>query len=451
MSVDLVVKNGTVVAPDFSYEANLVIHGGKFVAITRDKDLPSAKAVVDAAGCYVLPGIIDAHVHFREPGMTYKEDFATGTTAAACGGVTTIIDMPNVVPITSTVANFKDRVALLTPKALVDFGLLAVIVQDNLEEIVPLGKTGVIGFKIFMGETIGNIPAPDDGAILEAFSNVAKTGLRCGVHAENNQIMQYLIKKLKAQGRTDPLAHAESRPNVCEAEAIQRAILFAREAGSRLHIYHMSTKEGVELVGEAKARGQDVTAETGPHYLLMGNEDMPRLKSVLKMNPPVRTKDNAEKLWQGLLDGRVDMIATDHSPHTPEEKFKDSIFDAIAGFVGVEICVPIMLTEVNKGTLSINKYVQLASENPARVWDMYPQKGTIQVGADGDLTIVDMSREGMVDSDKLHSKNRITPFNGWKTKGAPVCTIVRGQVVMKEGQITGEPKGRLVCPGVKEA
>lgn len=446
MSVELLVKNGTVVTPERSYRASLAIDGGRFVAIIQDGDLPQARQVIDADGLYVLPGIIDGHVHFRDPGLTYKEDFATGTLAAACGGVTTVIDMPNVVPPTSTLENFRQKVKVVSPKAHVDFGLVAVIIQDNLDQIIPLAQAGVTCFKIFMGETVGGIPAPDDGAILESFRLVAKTGLRCGVHAENNQVMQYLIAKLKAEGRTDPLAHLDSRPSVAEAEAIQRAVLFAQEAGSKLHIYHMSSKEGVELVGEAKRRGVDVTAETGPHYLLLKAADMKRLGTILKMNPPVRTKEHAEALWQGLLDGRVDMIATDHSPHTREEKVKDVVWDAIAGFTGVEVCVPLMLTQVNQGRLSLNRYVLLASENPARVWGLYPQKGNIGIGADGDLTLVDLGKEGVIQSEALHSKSKVTPFEGHKVKGMPVYTIVRGRVVMQNGKVADKPGGRLIKP-----
>jgi dihydroorotase (multifunctional complex type) len=268
-----------------------------------------------------------------------------------------------------------------------------------------------------------------------------------GVHAENNQIMQYLIKKLKAAGRTDPLAHVETRPNIAEAESISKIILLAEAAGAKVHIYHMSSKEGVNLVKAGKERGVDVTAETGPHYLLMEDKDMLKLKSILKMNPPVRSKDNADRLWWGLLNGYVDCIATDHSPHTVEEKTNDNIWNAIPGFTGVETSVPLMLTQVNAGRLTLNQYVKLASENPAKVWDMYPQKGSVRIGSDGDLTIVDMKKESVLKSANLHSKTKVTPFDGWKVKGMPIYTIVRGKVVMKDGQLVGTHAGKIVIPG----
>jgi dihydroorotase len=446
MKADLVVKNGVLVTPEATLKAGVAITGGKIVAVARDEDLPEGKEVIDVKGNYILPGLIDGHVHFRDPGLTYKEDFETGSMAAACGGITCVIDMPNTKPICGDVASFKEKKEIAESKSWVDFGLIGVIIGENIPQIVPMADAGVVGFKIFMGETVGAIPAPDDGAILEALGYVAKAKRRVGVHAENNQIMQHLIKKLKAAGRTDPLAHVEARPNIAEAESISKIILLAEATGAKVHIYHMSSKEGVDLVKTGKERGIDVTAETGPHYLLMEDKDMLKLKSILKMNPPVRSKDNADRLWWGLLNGYVDCIATDHSPHTVEEKTNDNIWDAIPGFTGVESSVPLMLTQVNAGKLTLNQYVKLASENPAKVWNMYPQKGSVRIGSDGDLTIVDMKKEGVIKSENLHSKTKVTPFNGWKVKGMPIYTIVRGKVVMKDGQLVGTHSGRIVIP-----
>jgi len=447
MAVDLVIKNGKIVTPQGIHEGDdIAIENGKIVAIDRQGSFPEAKEVIDAAGKYVLPGIIDVHVHFREPGYTYKEDFETGSMAAAAGGVTTVFDMPNNKPFITTVEAYKQKLELIKDKAYVDYGLIAAVVGNSIQEIPKLAEAGINAFKIFMGATVGGVPAPDDGGMLEAFRLVAETGLRIGVHAENNQIMDFFTAKLKKAGRTDPLAHVEARPNVAEAEAIQRAILFAAETGCKLHIYHMSSKEGVGLVKEAKAKGIQVSAETGPHYLLLDCNYMKKVGSILKMNPPVRSQENGEALWQGLLEGTVEVIATDHSPHTEEEKIKDNIWDAIPGFTGVETSVPLMLTQVNEGKLSLTAYVKAASESPAKLFNIYPKKGAIQVGSDADFTIVDMEKEGIISSEKLHSKTKVTPFDGWKVKGLPVYTIVRGKVVMKNGEIVGKPQGEKIEP-----
>jgi len=452
MRVDLIVKNGTIISSAASYRGHVLVADGKVLGVAVRDDLPQAATVIDATGLHVLPGLIDPHVHFRMPGLAYKEDFGTGSQAAAAGGITTIIDMPNVVPPTASVEGFHAKVACADGASYVDYGIYAVIVEGNSGEILPLADAGVVGYKIFLGETVGNIPAPPDGEILDAWRIMTETGLRCGVHAEDNGILIYERKKLQAQGRTDPLAHVESRPPIAEAEAISRAILFAHEAKSKLMIYHMSAAEGVALVRQGKDRGIDVMGETGPHYLIMEADDMVRMRlgSLLKISPPVRSRRHAEALWRGLLDGTIEVIGTDHSPHTREEKMFDDpmgdIWKAMAGWPGVETNVPLMLTQVNAGRMDLSQYVKVQAEGPARAWNLWPRKGHLGFGADADITIVDMRKEGTIDQDKLHSKSKVTPFHGFRVTGLPVYTIVRGRVVMDHGEIIGAPEGRLQKP-----
>jgi dihydroorotase (multifunctional complex type) len=393
-------------------------------------------------------------VHFRSPGLEYKEDWDTGSQAAAAGGITTVIDMPNVVPPTSTVEGLDAKRACARDRSYVDYAFYAVIVEGHMDQILPLAASGVVGYKIFLGETVGNIAAPPNGEIVDAWRIVAGTGLRCGVHAEDDGITLYLRKKLQAQGRRDPLAHLESRPPVSEAAAVARAILLAREARSRLMIYHMSAAEGVALVRQAKDRGLDVMGETAPHYLILDAQDMVRMRlgSLLKINPPVRGAEHGEALWRGLCDGTVEVLGTDHSPHTPEEKMAHDpmgdIWKALPGWPGVETSVPLMLTQVNAGRLTLNEYVKRQAEGPARAWNLWPRKGHLGRGADGDVTVVDMRREGTIDQNTLHSKSRVTPFHGFRVTGMPVFTIVRGRVVMKHGEIYGAPAGQMLRPCV---
>ena len=452
MAVDLIIKNGTIVSSAASRRGHLLIHDGRVLEISVRDDLPDAGRTIDAAGLHVLPGLIDPHVHFRTPGLEYKEDFNTGSQAAAAGGITTVIDMPNVVPLTSTVQGFQAKVAAVQGTSYVDYAAYAVIVEGSGREILPLAEAGVVGYKIFLGETVGNVPAPSDGEIIDAWRIMAQTGLRCGVHAEDNGIIFYRRKLLQESGRTDPLAHLESRPAVAEAEAISRAILFAREAKSKLMIFHMSAADGVALLRRGKDDGVDVMGETGPNYLLMEGEDMVRMRlgSLLKINPPVRSREHSEALWRGLLDGTIDVLGTDHSPHTRDEKMFDNpmgdIWKAAAGWPGVETNVPLMLTQVNAGRMTLNRYVKVQAEGPARAWSLWPRKGHLGRGADGDVTIVDMGREGTIDQERLHSKNKLTPFHGFRVKGLPVYTIVRGRVVMEGGEIVGAPQGQLQTP-----
>jgi len=452
MKADLVVRGGTVVTPETSFKGGVAIKDGKIVAVGADDTLPAATETIDANGLHVLPGIIDAHVHFRDPGVTHKEDFGTGSTAAACGGVTMVIDMPNVIPPTASAKEVREKQAIAEQKSLVDFGILGVVHQTNVGDILPMAGAGAIGYKIFFGETIGNLPSPDDAMCQYVFPEITRSGLVMSVHAESRALQSYWTEKLKSEGKNDPIYWEQSRPSICEAETINDLIFFSETYGTKLHIVHTSSKEGVELVARAKARGQRVTAETGPHYLLQVAENMAKLGPLLKMNPPVRSKDHADALWAGLLNGSIDMIATDHSPHTFEEKgtdrsgklLKPTIYDCVSGFVGVETAVPLMLTEVNKGRLTLNYYVKVASENPAKVWQVYPRKGALKVGSDGDLTIVDMNKSSVIDCTKLHAKNNPTPFDGWEVKGMPVYTVVRGHIQMKDGEPVGNPIGRMV-------
>jgi allantoinase len=454
MSTDLVIKNGRVVTPQETFRGGVAIKDGVFVAISTDDTLPQGREEIDAKGRHILPGLIDGHVHFREPGLGYKEDFTTGSTAAVCGGITMVMDMPNVNPPTADAEKVREKMKLAEGKFLTDYGFYAVVVQTNAEQILPMAEAGVIGYKIFFGETIGNLPFPDDGMCLEVFDLIAKSKLPVGIHAENRQIMAYYTNKLKSEGKNGAVYWEASRPDICEAESVHHAIFFAETFKTKLHIYHMSSKQAAWMVRDAKAKGLRVTAETGPHYLLREPKDMEQVGPLLKMNPPVRTRDHAEVLWDGLLKGYVDSIATDHSPHTLEEKgcdingklTKPAIWDCISGFCGVETGVPLMLTEVNKGRMTLNHYVKLASENPAKVWQIYPKKGAIRLGSDGDVTIVDMDKEGVIDVNKLHSKNKPSPWHGWKVKGMPVYTIVRGHVQMRDGEPVGKPIGKLVRP-----
>ena len=448
MTVDLVVRNGMVVTPTETFDGGVAIDDGVIVAVGTDSSLPDGKQVYDVAGKLITPGLIDPHVHFREPGMEYKEDFTSGSTAAVMGGVTTVLDMPNTIPTTSTAEVVQLRENLIKQKSYTDIVLVGVIVQDNIDEIKPMAAAGVVGFKVFLGATIGNIPAPDDGVLVDAMGLVAETGLRIGFHAENDLILKHRISQLQESGRTDPLAHVESRPAICEAESIQRMALYSKYTGAKIHIYHLSSKDGMEMIADYKERGWDITTETGPHYMFLSEDNMKELGPILRMNPPVRSKEHGEALWAGILDGRVDFIATDHSPHTEEEKMNDDIWKAISGFLGVETVMATMLSVgVHERGMSLNHFVKICSENAARTWDIFPRKGSLQVGTDGDLTVIDLDKEITVDRHKLHSKNHVTPWHGWTLKGVPVATILRGQIVMRDGElIVQKPGGMMVHP-----
>src|SRR5579862_3894310 len=323
------------------------------------------------------------------------------------------------------------------------------LVEVVLVKLQALHEAGVVGFKCFMGNTFGDLPAPSDGAMLEAFEIIARLGKRIVVHAENPSIMARRQAQMEEAGRSDPLAHLAARPAICEIEAVSRAIHFAEWTGARLHIAHKSSKDALDIVRQAKARGVDVTVETCPQYLLLDSRDMQRLGNVMRVNPPIREPGHAEPLWQALRDGVVDMLATDHAPHTIPEKTDPNVWQCCCGFPGVETAVPLMLTEVAAGHLTLTHYVRVTAMNPAKAWGLFPRKGALQVGSDADITIVDLAREARVRADALHSKSKITPFDGRPVRGVPVATLVRGKLVARDGTLVGTPGwGRAVEPSM---
>jgi dihydroorotase (multifunctional complex type) len=265
--------------------------------------------------------------------------------------------------------------------------------------------------------------------------------MRCAFHAENDAILQAAARRLKAEGRTDALAHVEARPVVAEVEAIQRAALLASVTGASIHILHLSSQEGLGTVEEWRQKGVDVTCEVTPQHCFLSSEDMRRLGSVLRINPPVRERRHGEALLRALARGRIDAVATDHSPHLAAEKLHDNIWEAVSGFAGVELSLRLFLSCER---LSLQQLVRATSEAPARIWGLYPRKGAIQVGSDADLTLVNLNAEGVVEAARLHGKNNLTPFEGWRTHGAPVATVLRGQVVMQDGELVGPARGRVV-------
>lgn len=441
MTADLVIRNGTIVSPDTMIEASIAIKDGQVLAVGVDSAMPPTKESFDAAGMHILPGAIDDHVHFRDPGYPQKEDWESGTAAAAFGGVTTVFDMPNTIPPTGTAEVLSAKHIIAASKSHVDFGLYGLLGDDTIPHVPDLVAGGIIGFKLYMGNTFGKIPSPDTGATLECFEVAAATGKRVSLHAENNEIMERRQKRLMAAGHADQWAHLAARPNVVAVEAVSRAALLAEWTGARIHILHISTADELRPLREAKARGVDITGETCPHYLMLSTDDYARRPGVMAVNPPVREKLNQEPIWAALLDGSIDVIATDHAPHAPEEKSRKDIWTVDCGFPGVETQMPLMLTEVNAGRLSICDYVRISAYNPARIWGLYPRKGALTPGSDADITIVDLSREHVISDAEIQSRSKISPWDGRKVKGLPVHTLVRGRFVMKDRKLLPGTRG----------
>ncbi|PWR04255.1 allantoinase [Meridianimarinicoccus roseus] len=438
--IDMILKGGTIVNETGREQADLAITGETVTAIAAPGTLTEAREVVDVSGLHLIPGAIDMHVHFREPGYTHKEDWGTGSQAAAMGGVTTVFEMPNTDPPTRSVREFRDKQARAR-KSCVDFGIYGLLAEDNIAEIPGLIEVGANAFKCFMGNTFGNLPSPSTGAMLEGFEIIAPSGLRISLHAETASIMAWRQARLAAAGLNAPLHHIGARPEIVAIEAVSRAAVLAEWTGARVHVLHISSAGELRPLAEAKARGVDMTGETCPCYLFLDSGDYDRLGSVIRVNPPVREPRDSAAIWDALQTGVVDMIATDHAPHTPEEKRNPVIWDADCGFPGVETQMPLMLTEVAAGRMTLEHYVRISSANPARAFGMWPHKGRLSVGAHADIAVLDMDRQEVIAADRLHSRGKVTPFEGRTTIGAPVHTLVRGRFVQRNRTLVPDIAG----------
>lgn len=425
---DLVIKNARLALARDTIVAEIAIEDGKIVRIAKDI---VAEHIIDAHGLLVLPGMVDVHVHFRDPGLTHKEDWYTGSSAAVAGGVTSVVDHPNTIPPTTSVESFKVKLREAERKSIIDFGINAGVVKAA--ELEGLWTSGITAFgEIYMAESMGRLSVDDD-TLLKSLQIITGLGGIACIHAEDEQIIRESIEKL--EDKTDPSAHSSSRPNGCEVAAIAKAIRLAHDAGVKLHICHLSTKEGLNLIGA------EVTSEVTPHHLFLSQKDWDRLGTFGKMNPPLRSELDRENLWAGLH--KIDMIASDHAPHTIEEKRQD-IWSAPAGVPGVETSLPLMLSAVKKRRISLQRVVKLMATNPARIFCLRG-KGEIIVGNDADLVFVDLNDVKPIKDRNLHSKAGWTPFEGMDAI-FPKMTFVRGEI-MYDGEIVGEKGHGHFIPG----
>ncbi|MFZ2456508.1 MAG: dihydroorotase [Candidatus Altiarchaeia archaeon] len=423
---DLVIKNGKVVLPERTYTGDILIDGGKIEKIGKNL---SAGEVIDARGKYVLPGLIDAHVHFREPGGSNKEDWLTGSSAAAAGGVTCVLEMPNTQPPTVTKELLYQK-RKFARRSLVDYGFHFGASTGNIDELRKIDR--IASVKFYMGSTTGSLLVESDAILFEQLSVLAERDIPATVHAESENMISYLTKKLRAQSRDDAEAYSEARPNMSAADAVNRILSLTKLAKNRVHLCHISTKEELGVIGIYR-KNMPLTSEASPHHLFLTREDYKTLGTLAKTNPPMRSKEDRAALWKAIREGAIDIIATDHAPHSLESK-SQGIWDAPSGVPGLETMLPLLLNEVNKGGLNMRQLVHLTAENPARIFSI-KNKGCIKAGYDADLVIADMSLAKKVDDGKLFTKCGWSPFAGRELKGWPVTTIVRGNIVYDEGII----------------
>ncbi len=444
MAYDLLVKNAKIVNSNDTYEGCIAVKDGKIAMIAADATGISAKKEVDAAGKYVLPGCIDVHVHFRDPGLTYKEDFSTGSMAAAAGGVTTIFDMPNVQPPPLNVENFLIKKQIAEEKSLVNYGIYAYLV-NNLDQIDPLIEAGVCGFKWDLSTFDWELPEgyrlPDNNEAADIFKKIAAHDYVVTVHAEDMELVKHYTEHLKEAGRDkkDFLAHVEARPDIVEVSALYRTFVLSEVSGCRVHITHLTSKRGLELIKEYQRRGTKVTSDAGPSWFTFNADDYEEFGGGIRVIPAIRYEKDREALWNGVANGDIEVVATDHAPHSNEEKFARNWWDTLPGTIGIQTSLPLLLDHVNKGEITLNRVVSCMAENPAKIFGLAPRKGFIEVGADADLVLVDMDKEWTVTHEEMYSKTKYTPYNGFKLKGKPVMTVVMGEIMMQDGHIVGKP------------
>jgi len=447
LTVDIVVKNGLAVLPSGVTQASIVIDEGKIIGIVKSSE-PRADRVIDASGKVVLPGMVDMHVHLRDPGFPERENFESGTRAAAAGGVTTVLDMPNTIPATVTLDAFNEKKAIAEKKSLVDFGFIGGAGEVPRENIIALVKAGVTSFKSFLIARFKELAARDY-TLLKHMQLLGELDRPLLVHAENGNLVDNFRKEAKALGRIDPLAHCEFRPVICETEAVMRTVTLAAETDVHLHICHMSAAGSVDILEWAKSMGQMVTGETSTNYLLFTKDAMKERGPYVKVDPPLRSKDDQLRLWEGLNNGTIDVLASDHAPYTREEKERGwkNIYDAPSGGVVIETSLPLMLDAVNKDRISLERLVEVFSTNPAYINGLYPVKGDLTLGADADVVICDMNKEFEIKGENLKTIQKITPYEGMKGKGVPIMTLVRGEVIYEDEQVVGKPGyGRFQSP-----
>jgi allantoinase len=445
-----IIAGGTVAAEYGVFRADLIIRDGRIAGIVEDAhDLAGER--IDAAGLVVFPGGVDMHTHLREPSRIEREGFAYGTAAAAVGGITTVIEMPQADPLVTDVASLRLKRELASRGAITDFGLYAAAVGQGFDAMAALKDEGVLAFKAFLCASSPGYPRLNDAALLDCLQALRALGMLLIVHAENDDLLQAGLARMAADGRTDPLAHAESRPPLVETEAVARAIHLAQAAGARLHIAHASTAAAVRAVAAARAAGYSVTCETCPQYLVMDLTDLERLGPFARCAPALRDRQEVEALWTLVADGSVPALCSDHSPYTVAEKEAgyDNIFKAPLGLNVIQVMLPSILDAgVHARGLALTWFANFSAAGPARILGLYPRKGSISVGADADLTLWDLDSEWEVRREALLSRHPWTPLEGRRLRGRVVRTIRRGQTVYTEGAICAPAgSGQFLSPG----
>ena len=421
---------------------------GRLSLLRHELEGTSAEEI-DARGLHIFPGVIDAHLHFNDPGRAHWEGFSTGTRALAAGGTTAFFDMPlNASPPTINAESFDLKCREAQAHSLVDFGLWGGLVPGNVDCLEELAERGVVGFKAFMSNSgIEDFASVDDVTLYEGMQRAAQLGRMVALHAESDQITSILARRAREQGKTGIRDYLDSRPVVAELEAIERAILFAQETGCKLHIVHVSSGRGVALVVEARAKGIDVSCETCSHYLVLTEEDVERLGAVAKCAPPLRTREVQEELWQQLFAGNILMITSDHSPAPAEMKTSSDFFQVWGGISGCQSLLQLLLTDgYYERQLPLTTIASLTSASIADRFALGPHKGSVAIGADANLVLVNLQESSVLHKDDLYYRHPHSPYIGKTMRGRIHRTLLRGNTIFLDGQFAPDIHSTLIKP-----
>jgi allantoinase len=431
------IENARILLDGHLVRVNLVVESGKIESVGKRK-LNRFDEKIDVKNNFVLPGLVDAHAHLHDPNFMNREDFTSGTAAAAAGGVTTVVEMVLSTPV-DTAERVSRKIRLGQEKSLIDFSLHAGMMNlENSTHIGEIARIGVRSFKTFTCKPY----YVNDHTLMSLMRETTMHDSILNVHAEDEESANENFQRLMLEKRKDPMAHLEWKSNAVEERAIKKIIGFARDLKARLHISHISTAQAVSLVRKAKRKRVNVTVETCPHYLTFTGKDMKKFGPYLKMNPSLKTVHDLQALWKGLEDGTVDLVTSEHAPGERSEKEIgwEDIWKAWGGVPAIETMLPVLLSEgVNKKRISMTRLQKVCCENPARVFGLFPKKGTIRKGSDADLVIVDLKAKRKVRGSDLHYKVGWTPYEGWMLQGWPLMTICRGKVVFRDDQIIATP------------
>ncbi len=431
-----------MVAPEGEHLADIYIEGEHIVEIAPGMSRP-AKDEIDARGLYVLPGAIDVHLHFNEPGRTEWEGAATGSCALAAGGGTLFFDMPlNSTPCTVSASEVDRKRVALEDASITDFCLWGGLIPESVTRMAEMASAGVVGFKAFMCDSgLPEFPRADERTLLEGMKEAATLGLPVAVHAESDEIIRGLSRALTGRGARDFLA---SRPVVAECEAVDRALAFAKDTGVKLHIVHVSSGAAVALAAEARATGVDVSIETCPHYLFFTEQDVERLGVIAKCAPPLRP--DFEDLWGAVASGQVDIIASDHSPTEPSMKKEGDFRASWGGIAGVQSTLAVLLDRgYHARKLPLERIVSLVASKPAERFQI-SRKGSLRVGYDADLMLVDPHRSFTLRANHLQQRHKMSPYIGSSFRGTVRRTIRRGKTIFADGRITSTTRGKFIQP-----